>query len=222
MFGSYLPILILAVALGAITQWFVNSSFRRFSAVPLATGRSGAEVARSMLDAEGLHHVGIEMVSGHLTDHYDPRADVLRLSKDVFQGRTVAAAGVAAHEAGHAVQHARGFLAARARQVLVPTANIGSSLAFPLILGGIFIGLADLIMLGVIFFAGAVLFQIVTLPVEFDASRRALASLNTGNVLPDDQVRGARTVLTAAALTYVAATLVAVLQLLYYLGLARR
>lgn len=222
MFGSYLPILIIAVVLGLVTQWFVNSSYRRYSQVDLATGQSGAEVARRMLDSEGLHHVGIEMVPGHLTDHYDPRADVLRLSKDVYTGRTVAAAGVAAHEAGHAVQHARGFAAARLRQVLVPTANIGSSLAFPLILGGLFVGMTGLITLGVLMFAGAVLFQVVTLPVEFDASRRALASLNAGNVLPGDQVAGARTVLTAAALTYIAATLVAILQLLYFLGLARR
>lgn len=222
MFGSYLPILILAVVLGLVTQWYVNSSYRRYAQVPLATGQSGAEVARHMLDSEGLTHVGIEMVPGHLTDHYDPREDVLRLSEDVYRGRTVAAAGVAAHEAGHAVQHARGFAAARLRQVLVPTANVGSSLAFPLILAGLFIGLTGLITLGVLLFAGAVLFQVVTLPVEFDASRRALASLNTGNVLPMEQVRGARTVLTAAALTYIAATLVAVLQLLYFLGLARR
>jgi len=222
MFGSYLPILITAVLLGLVTQWFVNSSYRRYSQMALATGRSGAEVARAMLDAEGLHHVGIEMVPGHLTDHYDPRSDVLRLSKDVFGGRSVAAAGVAAHEAGHAVQHARGFAAARLRQVLVPTANFGSSAAFPLILAGLFIGIPGLITLGVVMFAAAVLFQIVTLPVEFDASRRALAALSVGNVLPSEQVSGARTVLTAAALTYVAATLIAVMQLVYYLGLSRR
>ncbi|MBE0418472.1 MAG: zinc metallopeptidase [Coriobacteriia bacterium] len=222
MFGSYLPILIIAVVLGLVTQGFVNSSYRRYSKVALATGQSGAEFARYMLDSEGLNHVGIEMVSGRLTDHYDPRADVLRLSEDVYRGRTVAAAGIAAHEAGHAVQHAHGFAFARLRQVLVPTANIGSSLAFPLILAGLFVGFAGLITLGVIMFAAAVLFQVVTLPVEFDASRRALAALNIGNVLPAEQVRGARTVLTAAALTYIAATLVAVLQLLYYLGLSRR
>jgi uncharacterized protein len=222
MFGSYLPVLIIAVVLGLATQGFVNSSYRRYSKVALATGQSGAEVARHMLDSEGLNHVGIEMVSGRLTDHYDPRADVLRLSEDVYRGRTVAAAGVAAHEAGHAVQHARGFAFARLRQVLVPTANIGSSLAFPLILAGLFVGFTGLITIGIIMFAAAVLFQIVTLPVEFDASRRALASLNTGNMLPSEQVQGARTVLTAAALTYIAATLVAVLQLLYFLGLARR
>jgi len=222
MFGSYLPILIIAVVLGLITQGYVNSSYRRYSQVALATGQSGAEVARAMLDAEGLHHVGIEMVPGHLTDHYDPRADVLRLSEDVYRGRTVAAAGVAAHEAGHAVQHARGFAFARIRQTLVPTAQLGSSLAFPLILAGLFVGFTGLITLGVIMFAAAVLFQVVTLPVEFDASRRALVALNTGNVLPADQVAGARRVLNAAALTYVAATLIAIMQLLYYLGLSRR
>ncbi|MFU8891699.1 MAG: zinc metallopeptidase [Anaerosomatales bacterium] len=222
MFGSYLPILIIAVVLGLATQGFVNASYRRYSQVALATGKSGAEVARYMLDSEGLGHVGIEMVPGHLTDHYDPKHDVLRLSEDVYRGRTVAAAGIAAHEAGHAVQHARGFVFARVRGALVPTAQLGSSLAFPLILGGLFIGLSGLITLGVIMFAGAVLFQIVTLPVEFDASRRALAALNIGNALPAEQVSGARTVLTAAALTYVAATLIAVLQLLYYLGLSRR
>jgi uncharacterized protein len=219
---SYLPILLIAVVLGFITQGYVNSSYRRYSKVALATGQSGAEVARQMLNAEGLSHVGIEMVPGRLTDHYDPRADVLRLSEDVYNSRTVAAAGVAAHEAGHAVQHARGFAFARLRQALVPTANIGSSLAFPLILAGIFINLTQLITLGVIMFGAAVLFQFVTLPVEFDASRRALAALNTGNILPVEQVKGARTVLTAAALTYVAATLIAVMQLLYYLGLSRR
>jgi len=222
MLDSYLPILLIAVVLGFITQGYVNSSYRRYSKVALATGQSGAEVARQMLNAEGLSHVGIEMVPGRLTDHYDPRADVLRLSEDVYNSRTVAAAGVAAHEAGHAVQHARGFAFARLRQALVPTANIGSSLAFPLILAGVFINITQLITLGVIMFGAGVLFQFVTLPVEFDASRRALAALNTGNILPVDQVKGARTVLTAAALTYVAATLIAVMQLLYFLGLSRR
>jgi Zn-dependent membrane protease YugP len=222
MFESYLPILIIAVVLGLATQGYVNSSYKRYSKVPLATGKTGAEVARQMLDSEGLGHVGIEMVPGHLTDHYDPRQDVLRLSEDVYRGRTVAAAGIASHEAGHAVQHARGFAFARLRQALVPSAQLGSSLAFPLILGGLFIGLTGLITLGVIMFAAAVVFQIVTLPVEFDASRRAMASLAVGNTLPPDQVGGARTVLTAAALTYVAATLIAVMQLVYYLGLSRR
>lgn len=221
-FDSYLPILLIAVVLGAITQGFVNSSYRRYSQVALATGESGAEVARRMLDAEGLSNVAIERVPGRLTDHYDPRANVLRLSEDVFAGRSVAAAGVAAHEAGHAVQHAHGYAAARLRQTLVPSAQIGSSLAFPLIFLGLFVNFTGLVTLGVIMFAAAVLFQIVTLPVEFDASRRALGALSVGAILPSEQVRGARTVLTAAALTYVAATLIAVMQLLYFLGLSRR
>ncbi len=223
MLGSYLYILLIAVALGAVTQWYVNSAFTRQSKVPLATGHTGAQIARNMLDAEGLHDVGIERVSGRLSDHYDPRARVLRLSPDVHDGSSVAAAGVAAHEAGHAVQHARSFAPAQLRQTLVPAANIGSQAAFPLIiLGAIMGGAGGLMTLGILLFAAAVAFHVVTLPVEFDASRRALGALNVGNTLPAEQVRGARTVLTAAALTYVAATLVSVLQLVYFLGLARR
>jgi len=147
---------------------------------------------------------------------------VIRLSPKVHDGRTVSAAGVAAHEAGHAVQHARQFVFARIRSALVPTAQLGSSLSFPLIMAGVFMNFADLILLGVLVFAAAVLFQIVTLPVEFDASRRAMLALSTGNMLPSEQISGARQVLTAAALTYVAATAVAVLQLIYFLSLARR
>jgi len=218
----YWIILLIGLALGGLTQLFVSSSFKRFSKVALATGQSGAEVARRMLEAEGLHDVRIERVDGHLSDHYDPRTRVIRLSAAVHDGRTVSAAGVAAHEAGHAVQHARQFVFARIRSALVPTAQLGSSLSLPLIMAGIFMNFADLILLGVLVFAAAVLFQIVTLPVEFDASRRALLALSTGNMLPSDQVSGARQVLTAAALTYVAATVVAVLQLLYFLSLARR
>lgn len=219
---SWMLLMIVAIALGGLTQLWVKRSFKRYSKVPLATGQTGAQVARNMLNAEGLHNVAIERVAGDLTDHYDPRTKVIRLSAAVHDGTTVAAAGVAAHEAGHAVQDARAFAFARIRSALVPTAQLGSSLAMPLVFGGIILNFADLIMLGVIVFAAAVLFQLVTLPVEFDASRRALVALSTGNMLPADQVGGARTVLTAAALTYLAATLVAVLQLLYFLSLARR
>lgn len=222
MLDSYWLIVIAGVVLGGITQAWVNGAFRRYSKVPLATRESGAEVARRMLDNEGLFHVGIEWIEGNLTDHFDPRENVLRLSPAVYDGRTVAAAGVAAHEAGHAIQHARKFLFARVRQALVPTAQFGSSLAFPLIFVGIFLNFADLITLGALVFGAAVLFQIVTLPVEFDASSRALAALSAGNALPAEQVSGARTVLTAAALTYLAATLIAIMQLVYYLGLGRR
>lgn len=229
LFGnSYFLIIIIGMVLGLATQWFVNHAYRRWSEVPLDTGRSGAEVARAMLDEAGLRDVGIETVAGHLSDHYDPRERVLRLSSGVYAGRSVAAAGIAAHEAGHAVQHARAFAFANLRQALVPAANIGSQAAFPLIFLGMFLGAARgsdigglLVQFGVIAFGAAVLFQIVTLPVEFDASRRALASLGATSMLSDEQVGGARTVLSAAALTYIAATLVAILQLLYFMGLAR-
>jgi len=219
---QYLVIMVIALILGFITQGYVNSAYRKWSQVPLDTGRTGAEVARAMLDSEGLHSVGIEMVPGKLTDHYDPRANVLRLSNDVYSSRSVAAAGVAAHEAGHAVQHARGYAPAKIRMALVPAANIGSQAAWILILVGIWIGISGLAWLGVAAFGAAVLFQIVTLPVEFDASSRALSALSSTGMLPAQQVSGARNVLTAAALTYIAAALISVMQLLYWIGVVGR
>ncbi len=220
--SQYLIIMFIAMALGLITQGYVKSAFRKWSGVPLATQRTGAQVARAMLDSEGLHDVSIERVQGRLSDHFDPRSNVLRLSPEVYSEATVAAAGVAAHEAGHAVQHARGYAASRLRSALVPVANLGSQAAWILILMGLWIGITGIAWLGVALFAGAVLFQVVTLPVEFDASRRALAALSTTGLLPAEQVSGARNVLTAAALTYIAATLVSVMQLLYWVGVVRR
>lgn len=220
-------IFVIAMALGLITQSFVNGAYRRNSGRPLPAGLAGAQVARRVLDSEGLRDVGIEMVEGRLTDHYDPSANVLRLSRDVYYGANVAAAGVAAHEAGHAVQHARGFVAARARMALVPVASLGSQAGPLLVMLGLFLGFGGqfstlLINAGIVLFAGAVLFQLVTLPVEFDASRRALAALTTtGSVVPGDEA-GARQVLTAAALTYVASALISVLYLLQFIGLGRR
>jgi Zn-dependent membrane protease YugP len=218
---EYLALMVFAMVLGFVTQGYVNRAYRRWSQVALATGRTGAEVARAMLDSEGLSNVGIELVEGRLSDHYDPRANVLRLSRDVYTSASVAAAGVAAHEAGHAVQHARGYVAAKIRMALVPAANLGSNAAWILIMIGLFTNLTQLAWLGVIAFAAAVLFQIVTLPVEFDASKRALVALSTTGMLPEEQVAGARNVLTAAALTYLAATLIAIMQLLYWVGVVR-
>jgi len=211
---------------GLLTQSFVNSAYRKNSRIPLPAGLTGAAVARRVLDAEGLDGVAIEMIPGKLTDHYDPRADVLRLSADVYNGQHVSAAGIAAHEAGHAVQHARGFLPARLRMSLVPVAGLGSQSGPILVMLGLILGYGSslstmLIDLGILLFAAAVLFQFVTLPVEFDASRRALAGLTaTGSVVPG-QESGARTVLTAAALTYVASALVSVLYLAQFIGLRR-
>lgn len=219
-------IFIVAMALGLITQSYVTSSYRRGSRQPLASGLSGAVIARRVLDAAGLSGVTIEVTPGQLSDHYDPRSKVLRLSSDVYHGTHVAAAGVAAHEAGHAVQHAAGFVPARLRMSLVPVANLGSQSGPLLVMLGLFLGYGStfssmLINLGIILFAAAVLFQIVTLPVEFDASRRALAGITaTGSVDTSEQA-GARRVLTAAALTYVASALISVLYLLQFLGFRR-
>jgi uncharacterized protein len=217
---NYWGILVVTLLLGGGAQLYIRSTYARYSKVPVANGLSGAEVARRMLDSNGLQAVGIRQVAGKLTDNYDPRTRVLSLSQDVFQGRSVAAAGVASHEAGHAVQHALSYAPAGFRSALVPVASLGSNMAWPLIIAGIFLNFPLLITFGAAFFAIAVMFQIVTLPVEFDASRRAVASLE--GVLPSEQVAGARSVLTAAALTYVAAALVSVLYLLYYLSLGRR
>jgi Zn-dependent membrane protease YugP len=216
---GYLVIMVVGLGLGLITQGWIKSAYGKWSRVPLATGLSGAEVARGMLDENGLSGVGIETVGGSLTDHYDPRARVLRLSQGVHDGRTVAAAGVAAHEAGHAVQHAKAYFPAAVRQTLVPVANIGSQLSWVFIFAGFFFSRVAptigpwLVDLGVWAFFLAVVFQIVTLPVEFDASRRAVATLSGG--LPPE-------VLTAAAMTYVAAALVAIMNFIYLLGLTRR
>jgi Zn-dependent membrane protease YugP len=215
---SYWWILILGLVLGLGTQAWVNSAFRKYSDVPLGTGQTGAEVARAMLDANGLHGVAIERVAGQLSDHYDPRQNVLRLSQQVHDGRTVAAAGVASHEAGHAVQHAQRFVFAGVRTRLVPAAQLGSQLAWPMLMFGFIFNFTGLITLGIVFFAAAVLFQIVTLPVEFDASRRAMASLSATPGITVEQRSGARRVLTAAAMTYLAAALVSVLQLIYFIS----
>jgi len=188
----------------------------------MGSGMSGAEVARRVLDANGLQAVPVSAVGGNLTDHYDPRNRTLALSEAVYSQPTVAAAGVAAHEAGHAIQHSQNYVWGNIRTAIVPVVNIGSKFAFPAIMIGLFLKLASLAWIGVLFYAGAVLFQIVTLPVEFDASKRALAALSTSGTMPPEQVAGARQVLTAAALTYVGAALISVMQLLYFIGLARR
>jgi Zn-dependent membrane protease YugP len=218
---AWLVLMIVSTLLGLVTQGYVKSTYRKWSKIPLATGLSGAQVARRILDSQGLSQVDIAQVGGNLTDNYDPRVDRLSLSQGVYSNQSVAAAGVAAHESGHALQHAQGYVWGSIRSALVPVASFGSMASWVLILVGIVISASGLIYLGIIFYGAAVLFQVVTLPVEFDASRRALVQLETVGGLPSEQVAGARQVLTAAALTYVAAALIAALQLLYYLLLAR-
>jgi uncharacterized protein len=206
-----------AFILSIVAQIWVKSTFSRFSKVGVAGGLSGAEAAQRIVNRAAIG-VRVEKVGGFLSDHYDPREKVLRLSPDVYEGRSVASIGVAAHEAGHALQHAQGYALLQFRTAMVPTTSIGSQLAFPLLIIGMLFHSMGLVLAGIILFSAVVLFQLVTLPVEIDASRRALALIRSeGIVQTDAEAAGARTVLTAAAMTYVAAAATAILTLLYFL-----
>ena len=189
----------------------VKGTFNKYSQLRSMSGMNGAQVAQRVLQAAGIYDVQVRHVSGSLTDHYDPRTKTVNLSDPVYNATSVAALGVAAHECGHAIQHAKSYAPLSIRSALVPIANFGSMLAWPVIL----IGLSGLIIdIGILLFSAAVLFQLVTLPVEFDASRRALVMLRTQGILADDELRYTRRVLKSAALTYVASAAAAILQLL--------
>lgn len=220
MFFDPLYLLILAptMILALWAQFRVKRAFSEFSQVPVSTGLTGAEAAARMLRQAGLHQVRIEEAHGFLSDHYDPSSRVLRLSPDVYEARTVAAVGVACHEAGHAIQHAQDYTALKVRTAIVPMASLGSWLAWPMIAFGMALGIMQLAWAGVIAFSAIVVFQLITLPVELDASNRAKAQvLNMGLVGSPEEARGVSRVLDAAALTYVAATITALGQLLYFL-----
>lgn len=212
---SYLTLIIVTLILGFGTQAYINSSYKKYSNVDSGTGLTGAQVARKMLDDNGLHHVQVRHVSGTLTDHYDPRTETVSLSDGIYDSTSVSAAAVACHECGHAVQHAVGYAPMNVRTALVPLANFGSSAWLVLLVIGIFLNMSGLILLACVVYGFAVLFQVVTLPVEFNASRRGLAYANNTLGVAGN---GAKTVLTAAALTYVAAALTSIMQLLYYLS----
>jgi len=209
-------LLIPAIILSMWAQFRVSGSFKKYSQIKSRRGRTGAEVARSILQGSGIYDVEIEMGHGHLIDHYDPRSRKIVLSEAVYGSSSIAAISIAAHEVGHAIQHNVGYAPLALRSIIVPVAGFGSKLAFPLLFIGFMMGEGGyfLIDLGILFFACAVLFQIITLPVEFNASRRAIAVLGNEMYLDEEEVRPARKVLNAAAMTYVAATFVALLQLL--------
>ena len=208
--------------MGLWAQSKVKRTFAKWSEVPVHNGMTGAQAAAEVVRASGLPDVEIRAVEGRLSDHYDPRNRTLNLSPDVGQASTVAALGVAAHEAGHAIQDGRGYWPMRVRPTVVPVASIGSSLAFPLIFLGFILGSLGLVNVGLALFTAIVLFQLITLPVEFDASRRALVALNDGGLLTTEELGGARQVLSAAAWTYVAAFVASVAQLLYFFLASRR
>lgn len=213
-------LIVISALISLFAQFLVNSRFSKYSRVRSRSGMTGAQAAERILQSQGIYDVAIQRVSGKLTDHYDPRNKTLNLSDAVYASTSVAAVGVAAHECGHAIQHARGYAPLSFRSALVPVANIGSQLSWLFIILGIFFGGSHtLIMIGILMFSAAVLFQIVTLPVEFNASGRALKLLSENGILQKDEVSDTRKVLSAAALTYVAAAATAVLQLLRLLRL---
>jgi Zn-dependent membrane protease YugP len=213
---TYLVLVLPCLILAMWASSNVNSTFKEYSNQLSLRGITGAEAAQRVLRHNGVTGVRIERVSGNLTDHYDPRTNVIRLSDSVYSSTSTAAIGVAAHEAGHAVQYAQNYGPIKLRAAIIPITNIGSRLAMPLILAGILFSAFGntLIMLGIAAFGLSVVFQLVTLPVEFDASRRAMTAIETAGLLTEEEQRGARRTLKAAALTYVAATATAIAQLL--------
>jgi len=206
---------VMLVALWA--QWRVKGTFAKYRAMPLRSGVSGAEAAAHILRAAGIGGVRIEEVPGMLSDHYDPRSRVVRLSGEVLRGRNAAAVAVAAHEVGHAIQHAQAYRPMEWRAGLVPVVNFTSQLALPMLLFGLFLGIAQVAWMGVVMFAAALLFHLVTLPVEFDASRRAIRILEGSGLAAGPEMTAVRKTLYAAGFTYVAATAVAAANLLYWL-----
>lgn len=198
-------ILIPALIFSLIAQLMVKGAFSKYSGVRNSRGYTGADAARAILDRNGLSYIRIEHINGELTDHYDPSANVIRLSDSVYNNDSVAAVGVAAHEAGHAVQYAEGYGPIKVRSAIIPITQFGSNLSTPLVILGIIFSSNVLITAGILLFCTVVLFQAITLPVEFNASGRALKVLREEHFLDDDEMKGAKSVLTAAALTYVAA-----------------
>lgn len=232
MFNSnYLLLMVVTIVLGLLTQWYIKSTFNKWSKVRSSKGYTGAQVAEALLQRNniaaapgkktGEGAVAVQPVGGALTDHYDPRTGIVALSEPVFGETSIAAVAVAAHETGHALQDAENYSWGEIRTAIVPVVNFGSSLAGILIVFGFIVGFTGLIWLGILGYSLAVLFQIVTLPVELNASKRALVQLNDAGILSAQEIPAARQVLTSAALTYVAAALISVLNLLYYIGLAR-
>jgi Zn-dependent membrane protease YugP len=218
-YGLYILISLPALILGLYAQAKVKGAFNKYSRVRTSNGMTGAEVARAVLDAKGLQDVQIQQVRGNLSDNYDPRTRVLNLSQSVYATPSVAAAGVAAHEAGHAIQHAAGYGPLKIRSLMVPSVQLGSWLGPIIFMVGLFFNSSNLALIGLILFAATALFALVTIPVEVDASRRAKEMLSTSGIVYQSEMAGVNSVLDAAALTYVAGAVQALSTLLYYVML---
>ncbi|MFX3622803.1 MAG: zinc metallopeptidase [Ectobacillus sp.] len=221
----YLIYFLIILIVPLVAQAKVRSAYSKYSQVYSTSGMTGAQVARRILDANGLYDVAVEETPGYLSDHYDPRTKTVRLSTNNYYGQSVAGTAVAAHEVGHAIQDARDYNFMRFRHALVPVANLGSNMSWIFIMIGIFAGLTNMLLLGIVLMAAGVLFQLITLPVEFDASRRAMKQITALGIVDHTEEGRARKVLNAAALTYVAAAAVAVFELLrlvlIYTGMQR-
>ena len=225
MLGFFDPTMIILIPAMIISFWAqtkVNSTYNKYSEVRTINGYTGHQVARMMLDNAGLSDVRIEVINSKLGDHYDPSSRILRLSPNVYAGGTISSAGIAAHEVGHAIQHKEKYKPLIIRNSIVPAVNIGSSASWILFFIGLMFGFKELTMLGIILFSAVVVFQLITLPVEFDASTRALNILKSRGILYGDETKNAQKVLDAAAMTYVAATLMAVSQLIRLIALSNR
>ena len=218
----YLVLVVPAIILSLLAQIKVQSTYKKYAAIISKQGLTATEVVRQIMDKNGLHHVRVEHIGGNLTDHFDPKTNVIRLSDVVYGNTSVASIGVAAHEAGHAVQHATGYAPIKIRNSILPIANFGSRLSVPLIILGLILSMQPLVEFGILLFSFVLLFQLVTLPVEFNASHRAIRTLKEGSILAGDELAGAQKVLGAAAMTYVAAALTTAMQLLRLLLISRR
>lgn len=222
-FDPTMVILIPAILFTMYAQFKVSSTTSKYLRVNTQRGYTGEQVARKILDSNGLYNVSIEMVRGHLSDHYDPRRNVVRLSQDIYYGTSITSVSVAAHECGHAIQHAKGYMPLNFRTALVPVVNFSSNISwFLIVLGFMMPTMGVFLQIGILLFAASVLFQLVTLPVEFNASNRAVVQLGNLGLVEGKETNQSRQVLTAAALTYVAAALTSVLQLLRLLAIAGR
>ena len=218
----YLFLVIPTLIFSMWAQYRVTSSFKKYSMKYTRNGITGAEAAREVLRQAGINNVQIERVKGNLSDHFDPRTNVIRLSENVYDTPSVAAVGVAAHEAGHAVQYANAYAPMKLRAAIIPVTNIGSKLSIPLVILGIALGMTGLVNIGIILFGAVVVFQLITLPVEFNASRRAVAVLGESGILTGDELPASKKVLSAAALTYVGALAVSLAQLIRLIDMSRR
>jgi len=217
----YLYLVLPALIFSIWAQYRVTSSFKKYSGQNTSRGITGADAAREVLKKAGISDVKIERISGNLTDNFDPRTNVIRLSENVHDSTSVAAVGVAAHEAGHAVQYASGYSPMKLRSAIIPVTNIGSKLSVPLVLIGIIFSMPGLIDIGIILFGAVVIFQLITLPVEFNASHRAVTVLNESGLLNGEELSSAKKVLSAAALTYVGALAVSLAQLIRLISISR-